>query len=363
MLGPDRRGAWVPAARLAEIADCCIVGAVDEERFWGRPLSLWQRFAAACQDGIGFERELNGFAGTGRFVDSEDDFDGAAALAAVDRGSAVLANGVDEIAELPGVAVVADGGWVAGAAAGAFRLGHAFADGLVFLVRPGEVPNLEVLFFQDGGAGAAVNFDPLEIAGIDGGSGFDHAEGAIGKAERGDGGVFHFDLFVGERGGEGADFDNRTHQPSEQIDTVDGLVHEGAAAVESPGSAPGPAVIILLRAEPLDVGVANGESAEAAGVNGAFQFVGGVVEAGLKNRGKLDAVFFAFADDAVALSQGDFERLFDDDVLAGAGGGQRGLQVSAARRGDRDGGDLPISKHCGKGWVGGAAGFGGEFFG
>ena len=42
-----------------------------------------------------------------------------------------------------------------------------------------------------------------------------------------------------------ADLDHRAHQPGEQIDAVDRLVHQRAAAVELPGAAPGAAVVVL----------------------------------------------------------------------------------------------------------------------
>ena len=61
--------------------------------------------------------------------------------------------------------------------------------------------------------------------------------------------------------------DNRldvAHQPGEQVDIVDRLVHEGAAAVEVPGSSPAAGVVVLLGPPPLHVGVAQGEAAEPA---------------------------------------------------------------------------------------------------
>ena len=50
----------------------------------------------------------------------------------------------------------------------------------------------------------------------------------------------------------------------EQVDVVDRLIHQRAAAVELPGPAPAAGVVILLGAPPLDVRIAQGEPAEAA---------------------------------------------------------------------------------------------------
>ena len=160
-----------------------------------------------------------------------------------------------------------------------------------------------------------------------------------------------------------ADFDDRPHQPGEQIDAVNRLVHQRAAAVERPGAAPRPAVVVLLRAKPFHVGIADREPAEAAGVDRALQLARRLVKARWKDRRQLDAVFFAFADDPVALRSVIFERLFDDDVLAGAGGGDGRFQMGAAGRGDRDASIPRIGQHCRESRIGGAASFGGKFLG
>ena len=68
-------------------------------------------------------------------------------------------------------------------------------------------------------------------------------------------------------GGQGLDRVDVAHQPVEQVDVVDRLVHQGAAAVEVPGPAPAAGVVVLLGPPPLDVGVAQGQAAEPAGVD------------------------------------------------------------------------------------------------
>jgi hypothetical protein len=57
------------------------------------------------------------------------------------------------------------------------------------------------------------------------------------------------------------------------------LVHEGAAAVEGPCAAPGAAVVVLLRAEPFYIGIAEGEPAKAILVDRLLHELRGVVEA------------------------------------------------------------------------------------
>ena len=63
---------------------------------------------------------------------------------------------------------------------------------------------------------------------------------------------------------QGLDRVDVAHQPLEQVDVVDRLVHQGTAAVEVPGPAPAARVVIRLGPPPLDVRVAQGQPAEPA---------------------------------------------------------------------------------------------------
>ena len=136
------------------------------------------------------------------------------------------------------------------------RLLHIFEDSRVRPGFLGEVPGFDVFLFQDGGALAAVQLDAFEVARVGGGRGLDHTQGTACEAERGSRDVLDFDAFVGERGGLGLDFRDRAHQPAQQVDGMDRLIHQRATAVEFPGAAPRAAIVILLRAIPLDVRVA-----------------------------------------------------------------------------------------------------------
>jgi hypothetical protein len=88
----------------------------------------------------------------GRLVDREDNLDRAAAFAAVDGRGAVLANRIDEILEEHCVAVMADRRGVGGSSAGAFVDRHLPHDRGVAASFLGEIPMLDVLFFEDSGA-------------------------------------------------------------------------------------------------------------------------------------------------------------------------------------------------------------------
>ena len=94
---------------------------------------------------------------------------------------------------------------------------------------------------------------------------------------------------MGQRGGLRADFDDRSHQPREQIDAVDRLVHQGPAAIEFPGPPPRPAVVVRLRAPPGYNGVAEHQSTKSLLLNQVMHLAGDRIEAVLANDSQLHA--------------------------------------------------------------------------
>ena len=123
---------------------------------------------------------------------------------------------------------------------------------------------------------------------------------------------------------------------SKQIDVVNRLVHQGAAAVERLRSLPAALVVIRLRSPPLAGRLAERQAAEAPCVDGGLERRVRVVKPRREDGAELDLVLVARVDDAVAALGGDLQRLLDDDVLAGIRGRDGGLHVIAARRGDDD---------------------------
>jgi hypothetical protein len=83
--------------------------------------------------------------------------------------------------------------------------------------------------FEDDGTFGAGGFDAARAARIGDSSGVKSAERPAGKFGDGDGSVFRFD-FVKQRGGASLDANDITEKPEEQIDGVDALIDEGAAA-------------------------------------------------------------------------------------------------------------------------------------
>src|SRR5581483_4344561 len=77
-------------------------------------------FLSRLEHRVAGQRQRNHFAGLGRFIDRQDDFDRAASLAAVDERSTPLLDRLDEIAELLGVGLMTDGGRIGRAAGRAF---------------------------------------------------------------------------------------------------------------------------------------------------------------------------------------------------------------------------------------------------
>ncbi len=164
----------------------------------------------------------------------------------------------------------------------------------------------------------------------------DHPQRAVLETDRRHPGVFDFDSLVGQRAGEGGHFGDLAHEPLQEIDIVDRLVHVGAAAVEFPCAAPSAVIVIFLRPPPFDVRVSEGELAESPFVDGFFERAIGRAEARRKDRAQLDGVFLARGDQLVAAGQRDFERLFDDDVLSRRRRRDRRLEMRPAGRADID---------------------------
>ena len=114
------------------------------------------------------------------------------------------------------------------------------------------------------------------------------------------------------------------------------------------GPLPAAFVVIRLRPPPLARCLAQGQPAEAAGVDGRLQHLVGVGETRGKNGAELHLVTVTCGDDTVAAVGGDFQRFLDDDVLARLGGGDGRLQMCAAWRGDDHGMNVGPGQHRGQ---------------
>jgi hypothetical protein len=94
-----------------------------------------------------------------------------------------------------------------------------------------EIGGEDAVVLENYGALGAGDFDAARVAGIGGGGGVENAQRAAGEFEDGCGGVFGFD-FMKQSGGAGLNASDITEEPEEQVNGVDALIDEGAAAVE-----------------------------------------------------------------------------------------------------------------------------------
>ena len=298
-----------------------------------------------------------------------DELDGAAGFWAVEHGAFAVVEAAEEVFEVAAVLGVVDGGGVGGAGAGGVGLGAVLGEDFgVFGERVLEVPDGELAIDEEDGAFGAAELDLGGVPGvrIRGGGAFDDAEGSVAEAEGGDGDVFDFDAGVAdgaELGGDGGDV---AGEVEEEVDGVDRLVHEGASAAEFPGAAPDVGVVVGLGAVPLDGGAGEGELAEASGGDGALYGCDGGVEAAGEDAGEADVVGVAGGDEGVCPVDGGLDGFFDEEVLAGAGGGEAGLEVSPAGGGDGDDVEIGVGEEflvVGMGVAAVGGGEGGGFFG
>src|ERR1700757_1203710 len=167
--------------------------------------------------------------GSCRTVDGFDEGDAAAAFEAVAGRRAILADGLEEIFENSLMAA---------------EVSHSGGRGAFVFVERGvlggsasvaEMGGDDAVVLEDDGAFGAGDFDAARVARIRGGGGMENAEGAAGKFQDGGGGVFGLDL-VKKRAGTGLYANDVTEQPEKQVNGVDALIDQGAAAVERVGA-------------------------------------------------------------------------------------------------------------------------------
>lgn len=266
-------------------------------------------------------------------VEREDDLNGAASFFAVDGGAFAGPDGFEGVFEIALVPFESDGGGIGGAGGGAFagrrhhRGAHFFIGGRLLF----EFPFTElVVFEEDRSFGAAeLDFGGVAVGMVAGGGTLDGADSAVLELKDGDCDVFHLDAFVGDAVRECTNRLNIARDVDEEIDCMDGLVHDGAPAVELPGATPGAGVVVCLIAEPFDISVREREFSEASGVGRFFEGDGGGVEAAGEDAGEDDFVFPAGGDHGIDAFEGHLERFFANHVFFCVGGGDGRFEVSA----------------------------------
>jgi hypothetical protein len=123
---------------------------------------------------------------------------------------------------------------------------------------------------------------------------------------------------------------------------VDGLVHDGAAAIQGQGALP--AGVILPGPVPLHVGAAQHEPAKPPGVEGGLEGARPGAEPGLEDGPDQDPGPLGGLEDGVDPRHGDLQGLFDDHVASGRDGLQGRFQVRAARGEDAHDMDVGTGK-------------------
>src|SRR5712672_1829907 len=181
-------------------------------------------------------------------VDGFDNGEAAAALDAVAGGGAILLDGFEKIFEDGLVAtVIGNGG---GGRALVFVKPGGFECGGSVL----KMGSDNAVVFEGDGAGGAGDFDAAGVARVSGGGGVKNAKSAAGKFEDGGSGIFDFD-FVKKGTDAGLHANDVAEQPEQQVNGVDALIDEGAAAVKSASAAPAGVGVILGRTIPLHASV------------------------------------------------------------------------------------------------------------
>ncbi len=105
-----------------------------------------------------------------------------------------------------------------------------------------------------------------------------------------------------------------SHQPLQQINGVDRLIHEHAATIKFPGTAPFATVVIRLRAPPGHSGVAKHQSTKSLLLYQVIHLAGGRIEAVLADDGQLHAGLLLHAQHLRNRRATDLHRFLDDHM-------------------------------------------------
>ena len=164
------------------------------------------------------------------------------------------------------------------------------------------------------------------------GAGLDRAEGAAGELQRGHRGVFGLDTRVHALRGPREHFHRHAGEPLQQVDAVNRLVDDRAAAIL--GDLSLPAGVVLGGAIPLHVATREHHAPEAPRIDRGLELPRRIAEARLENRADAHAGLLGFRQDVIGAFDRGVERLLDHEVFAGADRRERRLEVQRRRGGD-----------------------------
>lgn len=174
---------------------------------------------------------------------------------------------------------------------------------------------------------------------------FYHSERAAFELNERHSDVLGFDIRMIHARSERRDLRNiAAHQPAEQVDAVDALIHQ-RSAVLSPCAAPVARGVIFFVAPPQHVNAAVQQSAEPAVVDRAARELHRTVEAVLVVRAHRNAGGIGGGDYAPRVCHRERYRLFDYHIAArrDAVKSHGGMRTALRRNGNEPGGD--VGKH------------------
>ena len=185
----------------------------------------------------------------------------------------------------------------------------------------------------------SVPSDPLtssaaRVAGIRRRCRFEDAERAARELDDRRGRVFDLDRMQPRRRPRGH-LRHGAEQPVQQVDRVDALIHQRAAAVERPRAPPARRRVVFRRTEPPDAPRREDRRAHTPRRNHRLHRRDVGLEAILEEHADLDPLAVRFGDDGIHLRGRDVQRLFRDDVQAALDRRDRLFGVKTRRAADR----------------------------
>ena len=228
--------------------------------------------------------------------------------------------------------------------------------GSIFGLRLFKLPQQNIILLNNHRTRCAVDLGFFQQARPDSGAGGNRPDRTVFEFDRRHADIFHFDTFMPQSSRHRVNFCHVSHQPVQQVDIMNRLIHIGPAPIQIPGPAPtgfhgrlGPfrlwPVIIRLCSPPFDKRVTQGQFSKSSFRDRLFQGNISGTESRLKNRAEQHTIPFAGLQNRVTAFQGNFHRFFHDHMLFGLSRLDRRIHMGTAGRADRDNTDCRIRQH------------------
>ena len=199
-----------------------------------------------------------------------------------------------------------------------------------------EIPLGQIILFNGDSPLIAMNGHGFRQAWMHGSGRLNHPQGAIFETQAGNGCVLHLDTLMCQCGNMGTHGMDWAHKPQQKVHIVNGLIHQGATAVERLGALPPAIVVVSLGTPPFARRFRQGQPTKATSFNRRLQLTIGIAKTRWKDGTQQHTIAIARFDERVAPFHRDLERLFHNHMLARSRCHNTRFKMCPRWRGDND---------------------------